>query len=282
MAHRERVQVVLKKSIVAVSMLAALAVPAPGIAAAAPTGSSDVVSSGSSDALVTGSSELGSSNAGSSTGSLGSTGFGAPRTLNDCRKVGLVGASLSAGSWRGGGGSMQRLKDNLRKTGKPFLFSAASGRSVTQPGNYTVGYRGNAIQVIRWMRGQGVNCYIVQIGTNDAAATKGDATQLRSRIDQVMNAVGSRSRVDWITPRTIVQSSSPRYMNHAFLDKYMAVMRRELIIADVQYANLDINHWDRAFTFYPGFWARDGVHLRLGRTVFADYVVRSLYIAGTR
>jgi len=267
----------LKKSIVAVSMLAALVVPTAGTAAAAPTGSSDVVSTGSSDALVTGSSELGSSNAGSSTGSLGSTGFGAPRTLNDCRKVGLVGASLSAG-----GGSLERLKANLRTTGKPFLYSAASGRSVTQAGKNTTGYHGNALHVIRWMRGQGVNCYIVQIGTNDAAATKGDAAQLSSRIEQVMSAVGSRSRVDWITPRTIVQSSSPRYMNHAYLDRYMAVMRQQLTAADVRYANLDVNHWDRAFTFYPGFWARDGVHLRLGRTVFADYVVRSLYIAGTR
>ena len=84
------------------------------------------------------------------------------------------------------------------------------------------------------------------------------------------------------SPRTIVNSGSPNYMNHAFLDKYMSVMRRQLVLADVRYANLDVNHWDRAFTFYPGFWARDGVHLGLGRTVFADYVVRSLYIAGSR
>jgi hypothetical protein len=266
----------------AVSLLAALTLSAPGVAVAAPTGSSDVVATGPADAVASGSSELGSSNAGSSTGSLGSSGFGAPRTLNECRKVGLVGASLSAGPWPGGSGSRDRLKYNLRKTGKPFLYSAASGRSVTHAGKNTTGYYGNALQVIHWMRGQGVNCFIVQIGTNDAATTRGDAGQLSSRIDQIMNAVGSRSRVDWITPRTIVNSGSPNYMNHAFLDKYMSVMRRQLVLADVRYANLDVNHWDRAFTFYPGFWARDGVHLGLGRTVFADYVVRSLYIAGSR
>ena len=81
----------------AVSLLAALTLSAPGVAVAAPTGSSDVVATGPADAVASGSSELGSSNAGSSTGSLGSTGFGAPRTLNDCRKVGLVGASLKIG-----------------------------------------------------------------------------------------------------------------------------------------------------------------------------------------
>ena len=79
---------------------------------------------------------------GSSTGSLGSSGFGAPRPQR-MPKVGLVGASLSAGPWPAAAAAGTGSQPPQNRQTVP-VQRAASGRSVTHAGKNTTGYYGNA------------------------------------------------------------------------------------------------------------------------------------------
>ncbi|MFZ2510402.1 MAG: hypothetical protein WAW85_04850 [Gordonia sp. (in: high G+C Gram-positive bacteria)] len=200
-----------------------------------------------------------------------------PQTLGECRAVGLVGASLSDRYFTPKVvGSRTQLEAGLRATGKPVRFSASAGRSTFKPGTGTDRQHGGGLEVVKKMRARGVDCFLITFGTNDAAQAKGDRAELRRRIELVMAAAGPSSKVDWVAPQTAGRGTG------GFSDRSMAAMRRELVEADRRHQNLDVNHWERVQKDSPAFWAPDQVHLWGGRGVYAEYVVRSLHINGSR
>lgn len=201
-----------------------------------------------------------------------------------CQAIGYIGDSLSDATTRPE--IAHRLNQLGAKYSVPVSLSTSSGRAVIQGWDITgrgVGTDqadGTGSEVAQTMKARGVNCFIIALGTNDAAAAAGNRSAIASRINLIMSLIGD-SHVDWITPQTRL-SNPARPGGHVYTDANMAIVRSELDNAARRFPNLDVNHWERIPKVARGFWRADNIHLDGGQSVFAEYAVSSIEFQGSR
>ena len=208
-------------------------------------------------ALVSGQSALGAGNA---------------EAARFCTKVGVIGDSKSTHRLGAGTEIERRLKQRFI----PYYFSAAGRRSIVRPGNTEDFHTGSGLQTVKAAKRAGANCFIIALGGNDAVDTRGDVKEIDRRINAMMRTIGPGYKVDWITSRTSSAKTGP------WANSTIQVFSRRIEAARHRFRNLEVNHWERVRETKPGWYRKDGVHLKAGNPARAKYTVDSLFIRGSR
>jgi hypothetical protein len=172
----------------------------------------------------------------------------APRT--SCRSVVHIGDSTSADliSLASIPDPAQRLAAQYRDVGVTHVrIDASGGRSVVEalPGQVN-GYNVAAGQASGY-RG----CWVIALGTNDAAdVAAGSSIGLQARIQEMMSAAHGQP-VLWVNTRTLLTSGPWSEANEA---AFSALLRQDL----ARYPNLHIYNW--AAVAQPPWFLPDGIH----------------------
>ena len=173
---------------------------------------------------------------------------GAPRTA--CQQLVHVGDSTSLGlvSGRFLPNSDERLAARYRAVGVERFFPEISGaRSMVE----TLGGEPNAAEIVSVRRATGYRgCYVLALGTNDPANTRGDVARLGARIDSMIAKMGS-NRTLWTTTKTM-RAEGP-YQNANMLHWNQAVVQ-----ACARHPNMRVYDW--ASEVEDAWFLRDGVH----------------------
>lgn len=194
----------------------------------------------------------------------------------DCKKIGYVGDSLSDFHPQTGG-ARELIKKRLTATGVPFEFSASAGRALIQGALNTgtgIGVNlldGTGVEVLQKFKDQSVDCYVIALGTNDAAAAAGNPAQIKSRITKALSVTGD-GHVEWILPGTNITGAAGK-SNYA--DANMKVFRDELTKIAADQPNVDVNDWSAVAT-KKDYQQDNTHHNKKGHVNFADYVTDSL------
>jgi len=195
---------------------------------------------------------------------------GVPR--DGCRQVGYIGDSLSdqtLGAW-------MNLTQGLNLYNFNYRLNASISRTITYAGTGSGAAAGSAADVARQYKAAGVDCYVLAIGTNDAAQTNGNYKDIVSRIDTIMSIAGN-AKVRWVMPETMLKPGwVPTQFNPRYSDANMAVFRQALLDSAKKYRNLTVDRWDLVDKNIVGFWLPDNVHMLDGRFFFASYIISSM------
>jgi lysophospholipase L1-like esterase len=146
-----------------------------------------------------------------------------------------------------------RLESRLAEIGvNDVRVEVSGGRSIVE----TLSGQENAVDVAKRLRADGfTGCWIIAIGTNDAAnIAAGAARQADERIFSMMAVIGSDPAL-WIDAATIVTTGYWASPNIAVWDDALTVAARS-------YRNLRIAPWSSVVL--PGWFVSDGIHLTAG------------------
>jgi len=161
--------------------------------------------------------------------------------VTSCREVAHVGDSTSVGL-------MPRIEARYREVGvERFLPEISGARSMYET------YRGrpNATTIVRRMRAEGYRgCWVMALGTNDPANTRGNLVVLRARIDAMMSLVGSAPAL-WMTSKTLKARGAYRNAN-------MENWNEVLVAACKRHPNMRVYDW--ASEVMDSWFTSDGVH----------------------
>jgi len=186
-----------------------------------------------------------------------------PRT--SCTSVAHIGDSTSVGmvspAWLPD--SAQRLAAQYRDVGvRQAQIDASGGRSIVEemPGQQ------NGYQVASaWYRAGFRGCWVIALGTNDAAnVAVGSSVGMLSRVREMMAAVHGEP-VLWVNAQTELQSGPWSEAN-------MQLWNETLVRASKLYPNMRIFDW--AGLVQPGWHLADGIHY-----TSAGYAIRAAAIA---
>lgn len=186
-----------------------------------------------------------------------------PRT--SCTSVAHIGDSTSVGmvspAWLPD--AAQRLAAQYRDVGvRQAQIDASGGRSIIEemPGQQN-GYR----VASAWYRAGFRGCWVIALGTNDAAnVAVGSTVGMLSRVREMMAAVHGEP-VLWVNAQTELQSGPWSEAN-------MQVWNETLVRASKLYPNMRIFDW--ASLVQPGWHLADGIHY-----TSAGYAIRAAAIA---
>jgi lysophospholipase L1-like esterase len=146
-----------------------------------------------------------------------------------------------------------RLEPRLAEIGvNDVRVEVSGGRSIVE----TLSGQENAVDVAKRLRADGfTGCWIIAIGTNDAAnIAAGAARQADERIFSMMAVIGSDPTL-WIDAATIATTGYWASPNIAAWDDALTVAARS-------YPNLRIAPWSSVAL--PGWFVSDGIHLTAG------------------
>jgi hypothetical protein len=186
-----------------------------------------------------------------------------PRT--SCTSVAHIGDSTSVGmvspAWLPD--AAQRLAAQYRDVGvRQAQIDASGGRSIVEemPGQQN-GYR----VASAWYRAGFRGCWVIALGTNDAAnVAVGSTVGMLSRVREMMAAVHGEP-VLWVNAETELQSGP-------WSDANMQLWNETLVRASKLYPNMRIFDW--ASLVQPGWHLADGIHY-----TSAGYAIRAAAIA---
>jgi lysophospholipase L1-like esterase len=129
-----------------------------------------------------------------------------------------------------------------------FLPEISGARSMVE----TYRDQPNATQVVRQQTAGGyAGCYVLALGTNDAANTGGDVQRLGARIDAMMAIIGSDHPALWTTTRTLLDKGP--YQNANTLSWTQALTQ-----ACTRHPNMRVYDW--AGELKDEWFSRDGIH----------------------
>src|SRR6266540_3320557 len=125
---------------------------------------------------------------------------------------------------------------------------------------------GPTLAAVRALEARGFNppAWIVALGTNDVLVT-GDPAAMRTRIEEMLSAIGAR-RVLWLN---IWRTDTPEFMARA--------LKFDRVLDDVasRHANFDVLDWATTARADPKVFGSDNVHLsRRGETERVNRVVK--------
>jgi hypothetical protein len=143
----------------------------------------------------------------------------------------------------------QRLGARFAAVGvRHVKIDASGGRSIVEelPGQI------NGYKVASAWRSHGYRgCWVIALGTNDAAnIAAGSSVGMMARIDQMM-AVAHGQPVMWVNTRTLLSSGPWANANEQAWDK-------TLVKALAKYPNMRIFNWSAVAR--PGWFLSDGIH----------------------
>jgi lysophospholipase L1-like esterase len=182
-----------------------------------------------------------------------------------CTSVAHIGDSTSVGmvSATSLPDAAQRLAAQYRDVGVQHAWiDASGGRSIVEqmPGQLN-GYR----VASGWYQAGFRGCWVIALGTNDAAdVSAGSNVGMMARVQEMMAAVHGEP-VMWVTTQTDL-SSGP--WSEANMQQWNAA----LDLASKQYPNMRIFNW--AGMVQPGWHLSDGIHY-----TSAGYAIRAAAIA---
>jgi len=177
-----------------------------------------------------------------------------------CKEVAFIGDSVSLGMTEAG------FDSRMAAVGvKSLHVEVSGGRSIVE----TLTGQENAATVATRLRADGFSgCWVVAIGTNDAAnIAAGAARQADERIASMMAVIG-RDPVLWIDAASIATDGFWAAPN---IDAWNQV----LTASAAAYANMRIARWSAVV--HPEWFVPDGVHVTAaGTTARIDFVARQL------
>ena len=177
-----------------------------------------------------------------------------------CKEVAFIGDSVSLGMTEAG------FEGRMAAAGvKSLHVEVSGGRSIVE----TLTGQENAATVATRLRAAGFSgCWVVAIGTNDAAnIAAGAARQADERIASMMAVIG-RDPVLWIDAASIATDGFWAAPN---IDAWNQV----LTASAAAYANMRIARW--SVIVHPEWFVPDGVHVTAaGTTARIDFVARQL------
>ncbi|HYK69348.1 MAG TPA: SGNH/GDSL hydrolase family protein [Streptosporangiaceae bacterium] len=186
-------------------------------------------------------------------------------TRTSCSSVAHIGDSTSVGmvsaSWLPD--AKQRLAAQLRDVGvRHVQIDASGGRSIVEE----LAGQQNGYRVATAWYGAGFRgCWVIALGTNDAAnVAAGSAVGMLTRVQEMMAAVHGEP-VLWVTAQTDLTSGPWSEAN-------MQLWNETLVRASELYPNMRIFNW--AGMVQPGWHLADGIHY-----TSAGYAVRATAIA---
>ncbi|MDF3284990.1 SGNH/GDSL hydrolase family protein [Gordonia sp. N1V] len=171
-----------------------------------------------------------------------------------CRTVGYVGDSTSVGMVDPQfiPDESQRLEPQLRSVAgvQRAIIDVASGRALVE----RTSTASPGLEALETINQQNPDCFVVALGTNDAAAVAGGASvNAAQRIEKVMAIAGGRP-VLWPTVKTTDAARS----HTGFAPEAMTAFDQALDAAKATYPNLTVFDWAAQASdslFYP-----DGIH----------------------
>jgi lysophospholipase L1-like esterase len=170
--------------------------------------------------------------------------------LTSCQKVVHIGDSTSLGLISKGllPDANDRLKAQYEAVGVEHFYSEISGaRSMVE----TYQDKPNATQVAKSRREKGYSgCWVLALGTNDPANTKGDAEMLSKRIDAMMKVIGD-DPVLWTTTKSLREKG-------AYQNSRMESWNKTLTEACARYKNMRVYDW--ANEVEDEWFKPDGLH----------------------
>ncbi|WP_018177823.1 hypothetical protein [Jongsikchunia kroppenstedtii] len=191
---------------------------------------------------------------------------------NGCQQIGYIGDSLSDQTM----GAWMNLTQGLNLYDFSYRLNASINRTITYAGTGSGKAAGSAADVARQYKAAGVDCYVLAIGTNDAAQTNGNYKEIIARIDTMMSIAG-KAKVRWVMPQTMLKPGwIPTQFNPRFSDANMAVFRQAVLASAKKYPNLTVDRWDLVNKNIVGFWLPDNIHMLDGRFFFASYIISSI------
>lgn len=131
--------------------------------------------------------------------------------------------------------------------------SAGNGRSVTGTGSSSL----TGLQSVAKIREDGLShCWVIALGTNDAASVNSE-TKRRSRINQMMKAIGNEP-VMWVN---VWMDHSPNAETHSTYTKERALAwNATLESMQSQYTNMSIYDWETVVRANPSWLSGDKIH----------------------
>jgi lysophospholipase L1-like esterase len=172
----------------------------------------------------------------------------APRT--SCRAVAHVGDSTSVGlvSPHFIPDEEEQIPARYGAVGvERFLPEISGGRSMVE----RLQNQENATEVVERTRAAGFDgCWVLAVGVNDSANTRGDVGKLVARIDTMMAKVG-RAPVLWTTSKTLLGAGP--YQN-----ENMEAWNQAIASACARYPNVRVYDW--ASEVQDDWFVGDGIH----------------------
>ena len=182
-----------------------------------------------------------------------------------CTSVAHIGDSTSVGmvspDWLPD--AAQRLAAQYHDVGvRHVRIDASGGRSIVEE---LPGQQNGYIVATNWYSAGYRGCWVIALGTNDAAnIAAGSNVGMQARIDEMMAAVHGEP-VMWVTAQTDLTSG---YWSEANMQQW----NNALVQASKHYPNMQIFNW--AAMVQPSWHLSDGIHY-----TSAGYAIRAAAIA---
>ncbi len=196
---------------------------------------------------------------------------GGPQLTTSCHAVVHIGDSTSDGLVLPAYQPIASLRApaQYRQVGVTRFVPEVSGaRSIVEtwhgfPNAYTVAQR--------LIRGGYRGCWVLAVGTNDAAdVAVGSYVGMAQRISRMMSLIGGQP-VMWVNVKTLL-SSGP------YAERYMRAWNRDLLRACRRYPNMRVFNW--AAVVRRSWFISDGIHYTpLGYAARARFIARALAMA---